>query len=501
MSGTNIDFSIIPTSQIRIPGVFAEVNPDQANTAVDIQRALLIGQIGQNNTLVAFGFGLNVPFIGGPVNQVIQACGIGSQLALMYQRYRLRDPFGEVWLLPLAAHATGTSAPTGGTITITGTATGGGSLVIYIGDIRIVVGVNVGDTPTVQAAALAAAINANIPMVPVTAVAALGVVTLTPNWWGPSVNEINFAVNVLGASAGEVLPAGVTVAFVQFGGGGSAPDLAAILAAIVARTYDFICSPNADTTTLNELSAFLNDSVGRWSWNLQLYGHVFTALRGGLSALIAAGQARNNQHETIMGIAGATPAWLWAASITAQAAVSARADPGLPIKDLLIDVLAPVDASVLDPGERNSLLYAGISTYRVNNAGQVFIERLITTSQTNAQGVPDNSYLPCEAMFQLMAYLRSIRIYLQTLYGRKKLVQDGNIIPYGSNTVTSQTVKNSCIAHYNQQCLAGEMQNPDIFKTLIAAQNAGNGQVKVLLPIMLAGQLEDIFLLVQFSRP
>jgi phage tail sheath gpL-like len=76
-----------------------------------------------------------------------------------------------------------------GTVTVVGTATAAGTICPYVAGQRLTIGVLVGDTATVVAAAIAAAITAAADL-PVTAAAALGVVTLTCKWKGATGNDI-----------------------------------------------------------------------------------------------------------------------------------------------------------------------------------------------------------------------------------------------------------------------------------------------------------------------
>ncbi len=74
---------------------------------------------------------------------------------------------------------------------------------------------------------------------------------------------------------------------------------------------------------------------------------------------------------------------LWAADVAGTCMASLRADPAIPLQELVLGVLPPPLASRLDTiSERNTLLYAGMSAYQVNQAGQVYIDRMVTTYQT-----------------------------------------------------------------------------------------------------------------------
>ena len=64
----------------------------------------------------------------------------------------------------------------------------------------------------------------------------------------------------------------------------------------------------------------------------------------------------------------------------------------------MLGIVAPRRQNQYTLTERNSLLYAGMSTFTVDDDGTVRLEGVITTYQKNAFGAPDNSYLrsrPC----------------------------------------------------------------------------------------------------------
>ncbi len=90
---------------------------------------------------------------------------------------------------------------------------------------------------------------------------------------------------------------------------------------------------------------------------------------------------------------------------------------------------------------------------------------------------------------------------MATNYPRVILVADGTPVPYGSAMVTAQTVLASVVGRYKTYCTAGLAQNAQQFAQQAQAQNAGNGLVKLLLPIQVANQLRQIAMLVQFTKP
>jgi phage tail sheath gpL-like len=233
-----------------------------------------------------------------------------------------------------------------------------------------------------------------------------------------------------------------------------------------------------------------------------LYGGYFCAIRGTQGTLASTGLARNGANGTALGFYdGPDPAWAWAADYAGACAVSLRADPGVPLQYLTLNVKAPPLPSRFIRSARNTLLYDGISTFRVNAASQVELERAINFYQTNAAGAADNSFLDVETNYGLMFLIRDMQNFLLTQFPRKKLVADGTRIPPGSSMVSPTTVKTAVIARYRRQCLDGYAQQPDTFAANIVAVDAGNGALQLLLPFVLVNQLRQIPMLVQFTKP
>src|SRR5471032_1589931 len=201
-----IPFKQVP-SNVRVPLFYAEVDNSQANSGQSTQRALIIGQITAAGNAVA-----NVPVISQGVSDAASVGGPGSMLHLETQAYRLNDTFGEAWYLPLADDPVATAAA--GSIAITAAPTENGTLNLYIGGVKVAQPVLPTQTATQIAAALAAAITAT-PNLPVTAVAAVGTVTLTAINKGPCGNDIDLRLNYLGTRGGESMPAGLACTITQ----------------------------------------------------------------------------------------------------------------------------------------------------------------------------------------------------------------------------------------------------------------------------------------------
>lgn len=488
-----VPFSNIP-SNLRVPLFYAEVDNSQANSGAQTQRTLIIGQITATGNAV-----VNIPVLGRGVSDAKAKGGLGSMLALMTDAYVRSDDFGEVWFLPLSDAAGGVAAT--GTVLIAGTPTATGVISLYIAGQLLSLTVTTSDLAANIATALAALVNGSSNL-PVTATATTATVTLTAKNKGLAGNEIDLRLNYQGSSSGEVTPAGLTLTLTQMASGATNPTLDTALANLGDEPFDFIVCPYTDTASLNSLKNLLNDKTGRWSYSSQVYGHVFAALRGTVSALSTAGNARNNQHETIIGFYNSpSPAWIWAADLAGTAAVALRADPGRPLQTLTLStVLAPPTSSRFILGERNTLLWDGISTFMVGSDGTVAIENLITTYQLNAFGAADDSYLQVETLFLLIFVLRAQRSLVTSKYSRVKLAANGTRFAPGSAIVTPNTIRADLIAQYGEMEFNGYVQDAAGFaKGLIVEKNSVNpNRVDVLWPGTLINQLRIFALLAQF---
>ncbi len=502
-------------SNNRVPGVFAAVDASQANTGTINQRSLILAQMLTGGTATA-----GAAQISAGVGEAQISYGAGSGMALAVERYRAIDPVGELWCLPLA-DAVGATAATG-SIALTGTATAAGTVPLYLNGIYVGCPVSSGDTATIAAANMATAINAYTSPggnpLGVTAAAATGTITLTARQKGALGNQNTILLSVLGPSAGQGQPGttnvpGLTAAITAFSGGAGDPTIATALAALPAAPFDFIVCPYNDVTSLNACQSFLSDAAGRWNWSVQLFGGVFTAKGGSLATRTTWSTARNDQHATAIGAFGSpSPDWAWAVDYCAASAVSIRSDPTIPIGGLTtgaaLNVMPPPLANQDGFAARETLLFDGMSTYKVDPAGIVHVDRAITTYQFNANGGPDDSYLNLNVPYQLMAYIRTVETMIGSNFNQVKLVADGSRIPVGSRMVTSQTILFAIIAQYTQIATvglpgapAGLVQNPAAFAQSARAINAGGGIVKALLPVQLGNQLIAIAMNIQFTQP
>jgi phage tail sheath gpL-like len=426
-----ISFQEIP-SNLRVPFVSVEFDASQASQGPALlpYRALVIGQKRSTGTAAA-----NSLTRVTSADQVLALAGRGSILHRQAIAWFASNRVTETWIGVLDDNAAGV-APSG-TITVTGTATADGTIALYLGGERVTVGVLSGDLLGAVATAIAAAINANLDL-PVTAAAALGVVTLTYRHKGLVGNSYDVRHSY---RDDEALPAGVALAIVQLVGGTTNPTLSTLIAALGDIWFQVWTHPYTDATSLSAIEAELHSRFGPLR---MIDGVAITSASGSFATLASLGNGRNSQHSSIVaqpGINPLTPPSEFAAETAAILARFGAIDPARPFQTLpYVHALPPAETDLFMLEERNLLLFDGIATTRVGGT-VVQIDRLITTSQTNASGADDTAYLDVTTLLTLLYLRYSWRVRMQTRYPRHKLANDGTRFGPGQAVMTPKLGK------------------------------------------------------------
>jgi phage tail sheath gpL-like len=498
---------------LRVPLFYAEMDNSQANMGGQTLNALLIGQM--------FPWGTATPnkavLVTDPKSALI-LFGQGSMLARMVAIYRLQDAGScNLWCIPVQDDPAASQASA--TIVINGYANAAGAIALYIAGQRVNVGVQLGDSPYNIAANMVSSINAALDL-PVTAstgeygyfayaTAAVSegsaVVTLTSKWSGQTANDITILDSFLGWSAGESVPAGVSLSYSgpTLSGGSTDPSLAATaILGMGDDPYDFIIHPYAQAQALNDLQLELNDVTGRWSYAKQIYGHGYTALRGALSDLVSFGMTRNDQHHTVAAIDAdcPNPCWEYAAAYGGANAVDIASDPARPTQTTpLLGLLAPRAGNRFLFEDRLALLSFGIASSFISG-GQLRVERAITTYQQNTFGAPDTSYLDSETLHTSAYVLRALKSVITSKYPRHKLADDGTRFAAGQAIVTPAVIKGELCAVYGQMEYLGIVENLDTFKQylIVERDSTDPNRVNVLFPPDYVNQLRVFAVLNQF---
>ena len=486
---SSISFNTMPAS-IRVPGSYIEFDNSRALRGLTEwpARVLLLGQ-----RLAAGSVAAGTPVRVTDAGQARTFFGRGSLLAHMFEAWFRVNPLTEVWGIALDDVGAGVAASS--TIVVGGTATAGGVIALLVGGRRVEVAVTASQAATAVATAIAAAINANPDLI-ATAAAAAGTVTVTNRHKGEFGNQLSLSHSPLPTDA---VPAGLTLTVNQPAGGTQNPGIATALDAVAETWFTDFVTPWTDATNIAALEARLATNFGP---TVQRDGHAWAALSGTHAALTTFGAARNSPHLSVMGLRGvATPPWEVAATLAAVAVPALAADPARPVQTLqLPGIVAPRVTDRFTFHERDLLLRDGISTFRTNDAGQVFIERVVTTYQTSPGGAEDISYLDVETL-KTLAYLRyDLRSMISLRFPRHKLADDGTAFARGQNVVTPGTLRAEIIARFKQWEELGLVEGVDQFKRdIIVVRNASDpNRVDALLPPDLVNQFRVLAAQIEF---
>ena len=414
--------------------------------------------------------------------------GVGSQLASMYKTARANAVFQEIWCIPLSDLAGATKASATITVsTLLLPLSTPGSIVVYIGGVRVTMPIDTTLTATLVATQLALAINA-CPNMEVVATAATNVVTLTALNAGTLGNSIGVLTRMY-QDDGPLADTILTLSAMT--GGVGDPSITNGITNMGNELWDWIVMPYCTTAYLNQMQTWLN---GRWGPMEQTYGHLISAMGGTLGVVQAFLALRNNMHETIMPMLNSPQGYhKLAAAVGAQCAQHLQDAPELsrPLQTIALTGILPPKAyadrfTVL---QKQTLYYTGGSGYTVDKDQTVRMDRIITTYQTNVYGQPDMSWLDINTIAQITYGIRYIWDYLTSAYPRCALVDSNpnNLQDF----VTVDILRQAYIHAYAGLVADGVFENTDIFASLLVVErNAQDpNRVDTYLPTDAVNQL------------
>lgn len=489
-----VSYNYIPET-LRLPLFWAEVDPSLAGSYQNYQRALIIGYKTSAGTQTADTF---LRLTGR--DQAKARGGAGSQFWAMADAWFKNNSFDESWGAVIA-EPTGTKSA--GSIATTGPATASGTLYLYIAGRRLSIGIISGDSANTVASSINTAINATTDL-PVTSTVSTNTVTVTAKWKGVEGDNIDMRLNYLGSLGGESTPAGVGVTITAMSGGVGVPDLTALIAALGDQEFDTVVMPWTDSATLNAIDAEWDHTGdnGRWSWQRQVYGHVFSARDGSSGSLQTFGAARNGAHVTVFGYYGSpTPLWERAAMFAARAHRSLLNDPARPLHTLeLTGMLPAIESLRFDKAEKNAMAFDGISCAKETSDNRCQIETSFTLYQKNVYGLDDDAFLKVQTLATLAYYLRSMRFAITQKFPRHKLGNDGTRYGPGQAICTPNTARAELLAHYRRLEYIGLVENFPAFRdSLIVERHPSNpNRLNVSVGPDLINQLDVFAVLAQF---
>ncbi|WP_192891105.1 phage tail sheath subtilisin-like domain-containing protein [Vibrio bathopelagicus] len=258
-------------------------------------------------------------------------------------------------------------------------------------------------------------------------------------------------------------------------------DTASALAALGDVQYHHImCSLN-DSTTIRELGTFLEERYGALE---QVPGIAYLPKKGTHAELITFAPTSNcalinflpinnlgDSAEAPLSDAAAIGAWV------GQIAPSLAIDPCRPLQTLKLNGVYSLAEQEWDWAERNLFLYEGLSTYTVNSANEVLVERAVTAYTENAAGVTDNSYLDVMTPATAMYFRQKQRSLILSVYPRHKVAKDGTKFAKGQPIVTPTMFKAKLLTLYRDLEYQGIVQDFDGYKkSLIVELDETNKQ-------------------------
>ena len=484
-------FNTIPGSGLTAPIFAFEVNSGGAYDSVS--RLVLIGHKTAAGTLAA-----NAVSVCASQQEADALAGPGSMLREMFRIARQNAPAQEIWL----GHVAEAGAAATWTITVGAVPSAGGVGYLDICGERLAVQVAAGDAPATVAASIATVVNGYYnaltqAMLPVTAASTGNVATLTARHGGAVMNDVEIVAptdspNLFAQGSWIVIAAGTA--------GAGVPTLTSALAALGDDPADLVVSPWSDAASIAAYAAWSNDVSGRWAWSRQSYGHVLTVNTGALAAQTTLGLSLNDRHLTIVPRVATqpTPCWLMAAGVAARVLPwlsdcvlgnVARNQTGLVVQG----VKGPRDRSLV-PGyaARNTLVNAGVSSWKLGADGSFQIDKLVTTYRTGASGQPDTVFRDIQALFQISGGLGYMRAQVAQAHGQKALASAN---PRALLAITTPVdIRNTLIGAYVELCKRGVFENPAWFAANVSAvQNAQNAnRVDCYVPLDRVNPL-DIF--------
>jgi phage tail sheath gpL-like len=306
--------------------------------------------------------------------------GKGSELALMARamldQSALEDGKPEIYLCPIAPPS---GVATQNTITVTGTATASGTLVLRIAGRTINVGVSVGDLQGTVAAAIEKVLDSMAAVLPFTAGVATNVVTCTNTHTGTTGNGILFAV--------ESGIAGVSIAFSQSVAGTGTADITNALDALYDKKYNGIAIANHLAADVTDALAHLATA---WGFSQQSPRFIVIGENGSVATAQALATAANHKAIIVVNAegSGSLPGELAALACSAW---FSHERPNINMNNAKLAGYAPIASLVFTDAEIESHLNTGVTPLVATADGRLAIVKLVTTYTTDG-AAPSEAY-------------------------------------------------------------------------------------------------------------
>ena len=305
------------------------------------------------------------------------------------------------------------------TLTLVGNAAVDGAYHLRIAGKEVIAAIVKGDTPTVQATAIAAAINADKSL-PVTAANVAGVVTITAKSKGTLGNGIQLRGEF---SRTDIVTTG-TLSGTALSGGTGVASIANALAAVGGERYHIVVpllddsASGTDARDHVELQGDAEHGKGEI---------VVQAVTGTLSSATTLSAALNGMRSMIYALNG-TESWFVQLAAAVAATMSSEEVATRPYNTMVVKGIKapPVEKRWLYGTETRALIDNGVSPLVVQPGERVGILRAVSTHVRNAAGDPDFATLDITTILGFDDLRDNVTLMFNTNYGRSRWVEDGD---------------------------------------------------------------------------
>ena len=197
-----------------------------------------------------------------------------------------------------------------------------------------------------------------------------------------------------------------------------------------------------------------------------------------------------------------SPSYLKVATAAITAAYYLNIAPARPLQTLQLPGLLPSpDGERWIREERNLVLTYGGATTKVDDGGNVVIERTVTNYKKNSSGLTDPSYRDVETIYTL-GYLRyTLRARIAQVYPRCGLVGDETVIPAGKDSITQpKAIKAEIVSLAQDWVNDGLIEDLESFKKdlIIERDSKEVCRINARLPANLVNQFRIFAAQIQF---
>lgn len=420
----------------KVPGRYVEV--DESFASLGLAGKESVGLIiGQKNDSAPMEF--NRVYKAFNADEVAELAGIGSEIHRIATSWF--ETNGYNLLKFIAVEQTGGQAATYN-LEVAAENAKAGQINLMIAGLLIALDVNEADTAADIAAALIEAINDN-SLLPVTAAATEGQATkivLTAKHKGEAYNNIPMSLNFYD---GQKTAGGVTVTIAKGSEGSGNASLMAVLAALGDEYFSDCVTDYFDEPNIRLLRSILEK---RFTALIDNPAVVHIGFQGTYAEYITKAAAINCPHIILHPVCeGECMADEFAAASAGLIAYRSQVNPGLSYYGMKLGNILP-SKQAFDSTERNLMLNNGVSSVYRDTAGNLYLERPVTTYTKKSTGQKTEAYLDVFTI-KLVEYLRySLVTYMAERFPNYKLADDDFPVEPGQEIATPTIVKAELMA-------------------------------------------------------